>query len=94
MADGDSIRVEVAYATVERQLLIEIGLPWGSDVRRALEASGILHQLPELTIDTIDVGIFGGICRLDTTLNNGDRVEIYRSLHQDPMTARRRRLKN
>lgn len=37
------------------------------------------------------VGIFGRITRRDAPLRDGDRVEIYRALSEDPKNARRRR---
>jgi putative ubiquitin-RnfH superfamily antitoxin RatB of RatAB toxin-antitoxin module len=37
------------------------------------------------------VGIFGKLCDLNQLLKAGDRVEIYRALHNDPKEARRQR---
>jgi putative ubiquitin-RnfH superfamily antitoxin RatB of RatAB toxin-antitoxin module len=37
------------------------------------------------------VGIFGEICGRDRRLQDGDRVELYRSLIVDPKAARRAR---
>lgn len=86
------ITVEVAYATPDRQLLIPIKLAAGGNVEQAIEASGILRQFPEINLNQQKVGIFSQICKLDKTLADGDRVEIYRPLQQNPMDARRGRL--
>lgn len=91
---NDSMRVEVAYAKPERQVLLEIDLPIESTVEQAIQASGLLQQFPEIDLTQQKAGIFGQVCKLDKTLQDGDRVEIYRPLAQDPMTARRNRLKN
>ena len=40
---------------------------------------------------TAAVGVFGRIVRADAPLRDGDRVEIYRPLPEDPKSARRRR---
>ena len=40
---------------------------------------------------TAAVGVFGRIVRADAPLRDGDRVEIYRPLREDPKSARRRR---
>jgi hypothetical protein len=37
------------------------------------------------------VGIFGEVCGRDRVLTDGDRVELYRSLRNDPKQSRRQR---
>lgn len=79
-AESGRIRVAVACADAgERQL----SLATGATVGDALAAGGYE--------DAESVGIFGRICGRQTPLANGDRVEIYRPLAQDPRTARRAR---
>jgi len=91
MAD-ESISIEVAYATPERQAVIALELHAGDTVEQAIEASGILGQFPEINLSQQKIGIFGQVCTLDKTVADGDRVEIYRPLLQNPMDARRGRL--
>ncbi len=93
MAD-EPISVEVAYATPEKQALIALTLPAGSTIGQAIGCSGILQQFPEIDPARQSVGIFGLVCKLDKALVEGDRVEIYRPLRQDPMTARRNRVRS
>ena len=85
------LRVTVAYALPERQWLLAVELPAGSTVADAIEQSGIRHQLPELTIEPRQVGVFDKLCALATPLRDGDRVELYRSLQCDPKAVRRQR---
>ncbi len=92
MAD-ELIAVEVAYATPARQSLISISLAAGSSVEQAIAASGILLEFPEIDLSQQKAGVFGVVCKLDKAVEDGDRVEIYRPLLQDPMDARRGRLK-
>jgi putative ubiquitin-RnfH superfamily antitoxin RatB of RatAB toxin-antitoxin module len=38
------------------------------------------------------VGIFGKIAKLDATVQEGDRVEIYRQITADPAQVKRRKI--
>lgn len=89
---AEFIHVEVAYAKPDLQLIIALSLPSGSSAEHAISTSGLLQQFPEIDLSTQKIGIFGAICQLDKPLEEGDRVEIYRPLSQDPMTARRNRV--
>lgn len=91
MAD-ETIHVQVAYATPERQTIINVDLSAGSNVEQAIAASGILQQFPEIDLSQQKVGIFGQVCKAEQILVDGNRVEIYRPLLQNPMDARRGRL--
>ncbi len=86
-----SIEVEVAFASVEKQSLIPLKVAEGSSVHQAINESGILEEFNEIDLDTLNVGVFGKLCKLDKTLTEGDRVEIYRPLITSPMDARRNR---
>jgi uncharacterized protein len=86
-----SIRVEVAYASPERQALRKLTLPAGSRVVDAVEASGLALDFPEIDLTVNRVGIYGRRARLDTLLRDRDRVEILRPLTADPKELRRAR---
>ena len=86
-----TINVEVAYALPEKQWLLKLSIKADSTVREAIEHSGILQQAAITMPDNEHVGIFGERVSLDTLLQAGDRVEIYRPLLVDPMENRRRR---
>jgi hypothetical protein len=88
---GPMILVGVAYAPPGQPILRHLHLPSGSTVGEAIRASGLLAQCPEIDMNRNRVGILGRLARLDTPLQNGDRVEIYRPLNTDPKEARRRR---
>lgn len=90
MAD-EVIGVEVAYATQQRQTIATVTLPAGGTAEQAIRASGILREFPEIDLSEQEIGIFGSVCKMDKTVVNGDRVEIYRPLARDPMEARRNR---
>lgn len=88
---ADRIKVEVAYARPEAQVIIETEAEAGATVRKVIEVSGILTRFPELDLESFRVGIFGRLTDLDTGLENGDRIEIYRPLIADPKDSRRLR---
>lgn len=87
----DKISVEVAYATPARQEILTITVDKGCDIKSAIRNSGILTIFPEIDLNQQTVGIFSKEKSLDTILEAGDRIEIYRKLIADPKEARRAR---
>jgi putative ubiquitin-RnfH superfamily antitoxin RatB of RatAB toxin-antitoxin module len=85
------IRVEVAYATPARQILLGIEVPPDCTVAEAIELSGIREAFPEMDPVPAAVGIFSRKVALDHKLQDGDRVEIYRPLLVDPREMRKQR---
>ena len=88
---SDRMRVEVAYAKLDEQVLLELEVDAGITLREAVERSGLLQRFPEIDLATNKVGIFGKLARLDARLVQGDRVEIYRPLIADPKEQRKKR---
>jgi putative ubiquitin-RnfH superfamily antitoxin RatB of RatAB toxin-antitoxin module len=87
----NSINVEIAYAKPDNQLIIALTINAGATIAEAINNSDILSQCPELDLARIDVGIFSTLQSLDYVLQDGDRIEIYRPLFDDPKEIRRRR---
>ena len=85
------IKVEVAYALPNQQLIIPISIPPESNVEAAIRASGILEKFPEIDLNMNQIGIFSKLSKLDSPLRNLDRIEIYRLLIADPKEARKQR---
>lgn len=83
------ISIEVAYATPEKQALLEVVIEQGATVEQAIKASGILKRFPEIDLTTQKVGIWNRTCKLSDCPKKGDRVEIYRPLIADPKEVRR-----
>lgn len=84
--------IEVAYADQQRQILMEIEIPKACTLARAVEMSGILNQLTDVDCSNFAFGIHGQISDAERMLAEGERIEIYRPLSQDPMQARRQRI--
>lgn len=85
------VDVEVAFATPEKQVIVKVTLPEGSTVAEAIDAAGIKQAFPEFEQTVCQVGIFAKPCQLNHLLAQGDRIEIYRPLFNDPKDARRLR---
>jgi putative ubiquitin-RnfH superfamily antitoxin RatB of RatAB toxin-antitoxin module len=88
---AETIHVEVVYAKPERQEVASINLPAGSTVGQAIDASGLLAKHPEIDLLNNKLGIYAKLAKVDTTLRDRDRVEIYRPLIADPKEVRKQR---
>ncbi len=85
------MRVEVVYATAEKQWLKELEVPMGATALDAIERSGIVDDVPGLEIVHERIGVFGKKVESDYRLAEGDRVEIYRPLNMSAAQARKLR---
>jgi len=89
--NNDEIKVEVAYATAQQQVILELMVSPGCTIEQAIEQSGILQSFSEIDLAINKVGIFGKLSKKTQELKAGERVEIYRPLIADPKEVRRRR---
>ncbi len=89
--NADRIKVEVAFAEPDEQVIIALEVDADATIEEIVEASGILDRFPEIDLSKNKVGIFGKLAKLTATLREGDRIEIYRPLIADPKEVRRKR---
>ena len=87
----DLIQVEVAYAEPDTQVIIPLKVPQGTTIEQAIIKSGVLTMFPSIDLAVNKVGIFSKLSKLDTTLREKDRVEIYSKLIADPKEVRKQR---
>ncbi|EED9437568.1 TPA_asm: RnfH family protein [Salmonella enterica subsp. enterica serovar Abortusovis] len=87
----DKLVVEVAYALPEKQYLQRVTLEEGATVEEAIRASGLLGLRTDIDLAKNKVGIYSRPVKLTDTVQDGDRVEIYRPLIADPKALRRQR---
>ncbi|HVC30171.1 MAG TPA: RnfH family protein [Steroidobacteraceae bacterium] len=89
MSGGADKRCVVAYAGPTRQYLWPVVLAPDATIAAALEAAR--RQAPELEVpwDSAPVGIFGEPRRRADLPAEGDRIELYRPLREDPRSRRR-----
>ena len=82
------MNIGIVYALAKKQVWLTIEMPEGATVQEAIDRSGILKQFPEIDLTQQKIGLFGKVCTLETKLEDGDRVEIYRPLIADPKTLK------
>lgn len=85
------IRVEVAYARPDAQVIIPVEAAEDATVEQVILQSRIQERFPDIDLKTAKVGIFGKLGKLSAIVRAGDRVEIYRSLLADPKAVRKQR---
>ena len=75
--------------------MVPLRVPVGTTALRAVELSGIQDVLPGEEVRTMPIGVFsilldgrGNPAPSDYRVEEGDRVELYRSLLVDPKQAR------
>lgn len=83
--------IEVAYATPQKQIILECEVDNGTTPRQVVKISGIDQHFPEIDLENCDLGVFGKAVAADYELHDGDRIEIYRPLLADPKEVRRQR---
>jgi uncharacterized protein len=93
-----NILIEVAYATPDKQLIVELQVVDGTFVLDAILQSKISTYFPKDSLVDLDesspVGIFGKKIDLKTyKLQDMDRIEIYRPLNKTPNQKRLDRAK-
>lgn len=93
MGERQMLKCEVAYARPDRQFVVTVELGEGATARDALLASGLIEACVEVDPATAVYGVFGRVVRSDHVLHDGDRLEIYRPLREDPRAARRARVR-
>ncbi|MDT8376449.1 MAG: RnfH family protein [Mariprofundaceae bacterium] len=81
------MHITVAYGLPHEQLVEELNVPDETTVKQAIHMSHLLEKYPEIDLDINKVGIFAKLVKADQPLQEGDRVEIYRSLPAKPRDA-------
>ena len=87
----DKVLIEVAYATPEKQVILECEVSAGTRAREVVRNSGIDDHFSGIDLDHCDIGVFGKAVADDFEPGAGDRIEIYRPLIADPKEVRRQR---
>ncbi len=87
---SDGLAVEVSYAVPGAQRVLALRVPRGCTARQAAALSCMEQLFPEIDIGNCPLGVFGVEVAGNYRLKDGDRLEIYRPLENDPLEARRR----
>ncbi|MFD2179808.1 RnfH family protein [Veronia pacifica] len=89
--DEKLLHIEVVYALPDEQRVFKSAVTPDMHVEDIIIHSGILEAYPEIDLKKNKVGVFSRTVKLDATVHDGDRIEIYRPLMADPKEIRRRR---
>ena len=85
------MQVEIVYALPQEQTVVTLELTEGATVADALAAVAQRSPFSRLDLTRVPVGVYGERVSREQRLIEHDRVEIYRPLAVDPVTARRAR---
>jgi len=85
------IAIEVVYGLPHKQKLLALPVEQDTTVEQAILESGMLALFTEIDLSVNKVGIWNRAVKLSTTLEDLDRIEIYRPLIADPKEVRKRR---
>ena len=91
MASEEMLHIEVVYALPHEQQVFKVMARANTTVKEIIQSSGVLAAYPEIDLNQNKVGVYARQVKLDSTVNNGDRIEIYRPLIADPREIRRKR---
>lgn len=86
------IRIEIAYARSQHSIVKSLSVPAGALISDALSLAAADQDFAGVDWTTSAVGIFGKVAPRDQPLKDGDRIEIYRPLVDEPKLARRKRV--
>ena len=78
------MKVSIVYALPDEQMWLPLEVEEGATILTVIYESGILNIFPEIQLDTQKVGIFGKPLQLDSPVQEGDRIEIYRPITWQP----------
>jgi putative ubiquitin-RnfH superfamily antitoxin RatB of RatAB toxin-antitoxin module len=85
------IRVEIVYAQPQRSIVKSLSLPPDALIADALKLAAMDENFQGVDLANAAVGIYGQVAGRERPLKNGDRIEIYRPLLEEPKLARRKR---
>lgn len=85
------IRVEIVYAEPQRNVVKSLSLAPGAVIADALRVAAADQDFSGIDLSGSALGIFGKVAHRDQPLKDGDRIELYRPLAEEPKLARRKR---
>ena len=89
MSGACDIGIEVVFAEAERAIVVGYSLAAPASLADALRLAAADPRFADIDIAAMAVGVFGRVVDPAWLLEEGDRVELYRRLTEDPKSARR-----
>lgn len=88
------ISINLVYATADKQQIVPLSIAPGTQARtvvmNAVKESQVILYGDNENAHTVPIGVYGQQVADDYILEEGDRLEIYRPLMQDPKERRRK----
>jgi len=81
------MHISVVYALPNEQYLDSFDIAEGTTAEEAVQQCGILQKYPDIDLSVNKLGIFAKLVKGSQLLQDGDRVEVYRSLPRKPRNA-------
>ena len=91
METSSKMSIEVVYGLPHTQKILSLSIEQGITVEQAIIESGMLALFTEIDLSVNKVGIWNKAVKLSATVEDLDRIEIYRPLIADPKEVRKRR---
>ncbi|MEI6893492.1 MAG: RnfH family protein [Colwellia sp.] len=88
---SDKITIEVVYGVPQKQNILTILVAENTTIEQAIIDSGVITLFPEINLEVNKVGVWNRVVKLSDTVNDLDRIEVYRPLIADPKDVRKRR---
>ena len=85
------MHVEIVYALAHRTIAKSLSMPPGARIADALTLAAADADFQGLDLANAAIGVFGKVASREQPLTEGDRIEIYRPLLEEPKLARRER---
>jgi uncharacterized protein len=85
------LNVEIVRALAHRSAAKMLQVPCGASIADALTLAAADPQFHGVDLANAAVGIYGKVASREQLLQDGDRIEIYRPLLEEPKLARRKR---
>jgi uncharacterized protein len=86
------MRIEIVFAQPQRGVVKHLSVPEGAQIADALKLAALDPDFAGVDVANATVGIYGQVAGRDRPLREGDRIEIYRPLLEEPKLARRKRV--
>lgn len=77
------MQISIAYAGERHKIWRSLEVADGTTIEQAIEQSGLLADCPEIDLTSQSVGVFSKLSKPSATLQEGDRIEIYRDIIAD-----------
>jgi len=85
------VNVEIVYAQAQCSIAKSLQIQPGATIADALRLAAVDQDFLGVDLTNSPLGIFGKVAGRDQVLKDGDRIEIYRPLTEEPKLARRKR---